>query len=281
MGQQAAVGVLAGGVGKFHAEHRGLNRVEAAVEALVDIVVAAVGAVVGKTAYGVGEFGVGGRDASGVAEGADILGRIETECAGVTEGADGACAVESRRHRTGANGLGAVLDDNQSLAPNDIGHPVAPRHTAVKMYGHHGADAGANGRGYATGREVHGALVGVDEHRTQSGVGYGEHGGYVRVGGDNDSVTGIQAPEMDEGAESQAQGIESVAETHTAGGLAETRHVVLEGVDLGAADVASRSYHPPGGGDQGVGVWLVHLAEIEKRIFECHIGKVAEDWLIG
>lgn len=109
-GDGAPHGVFLGGVRQLHVEHGRLHRIEATVEACVDVVVTPVGAVVGERAYCSSQFRVGGGYGASVAHAADVFGRIEAERGGVAEGASGSRAVQSVVGRDCPDGLGVVLD---------------------------------------------------------------------------------------------------------------------------------------------------------------------------
>ena len=181
-GYLAPACVLGVEVRQLHVEHRGLHGVEAAVVALVDVVVAAVAAVVGQSPYGGGELGVGATHGAGVAEGAEVFRGIKTECRGMPERAGGVRAARRRLGRHCADGLRVVFHQDKIVAANDICHRGVVGRAAVEVYREQGPCARANVFLQQTAVDIHRGLVGFDEHRTQTAVGHGEHGGYVGIG---------------------------------------------------------------------------------------------------
>ena len=83
--QISAVIILAVGIWEFDSQYRCLYGIEAAVEAGIYIVVLAVGAVIALSLYGGCELRIGCSHGSGIAYGADVFGRIETESGGIAE----------------------------------------------------------------------------------------------------------------------------------------------------------------------------------------------------
>ena len=114
-GQFAAVIVFSLGVGEFHVECGSLQGIHAAVETAVQIVVALGRTIVGECAHGVGQAGVGGRDRSGVAEGAYSFCGVERECRGIADGAGDDASGG------GSDCLCVVFDDQEVVAAGYVG----------------------------------------------------------------------------------------------------------------------------------------------------------------
>ena len=103
-GDLATTGVVGVDVLQLHAEQCGLQFVEAVVGALDEILVFLVRTVIAERADHVGELLVLAGERAGVAEGAEVLARVEAESRGVAPSA-GLDAAE-----VGAVGLRGVFE---------------------------------------------------------------------------------------------------------------------------------------------------------------------------
>ena len=192
------------------------------------MVVLLAAAVVAQDADLLGDGVVVGGDQAAVAEAAEVLAREEAVGAGIADAAGHASAVG------GAEGLGAVLDDLQTVFLGDRADLVHVGRLAEQV--HRQDRARAPGYGGADGLRVDVEAAGQDvhEHRDGAAVADGLGGGDEGEGGGDDLVALADAG----GAQGQVQGIgtggaaEGVTHAKVVGGF------LLEGLHIGAEDVA-------------------------------------------
>ena len=110
-------------VAQLHAQHRGLQRVEARVHAEFLVHVATARAVHAQAAQALGEFGVVGAQEAPFAGATEVLGRIEREARDATAPADATPARVPRADR-----LRSVLDERHAVLarPTPAAHPGRP-----------------------------------------------------------------------------------------------------------------------------------------------------------
>ena len=102
------------------------------------------------------------------------------------------------------------------------------------------------------GVDVEGARVRLHRHRRGAALAHGQPGGDVGVAGHDDFVA---RPDV-HGAQGQMQGVQAVGHADAVGGAAVGGVVGLEGIDLGAEDVAAGGQHA---GDGRVNLGLEFL----------------------
>ena len=114
-----------------HAQERGLELVETAIDTVLDVAIAVGLAVLAYQAQAVGQVRIARHDGAAIAQCPEVLRRIERERAERAQGSGGA-AAPGRAHR-----LRAVLDHRQT----DLEHRAQVRDLAIEMDRHDGARA--------------------------------------------------------------------------------------------------------------------------------------------
>jgi hypothetical protein len=183
--------------------------------------VALGGAVVTQRAHDRRHLGVVGHERAAVAQGAEVLRRVEAEAGGVAE-RPGARAVEAR-----PVSLGGVLE--QRYVPGrraDLGHRRRPavevdRHDSGRVRGERGLDP----------LRVHAAGGRVDVHEHRPGAGRGDRLDRGDEGAGHRDHLAARA--RAEGEQRQAQGLGAVAQADAVLGAAPVREGRLELVELG------------------------------------------------
>jgi hypothetical protein len=157
--------------------------------------------------------------------------------------------------------LGGVLEQLEAMP---VGDRAQWRHVgglAVEMDGDDRARARADRRFDARGVDVAGGLVGLHRYRRRAGLAHREPGRDEGVRRNDHLVAGADAP----GAQHEVQRVEAVADADRVGDAAVRGELALEGVDLGAEDVAARSEDALARLAQRRRVRRVDAAEVEER----------------
>ena len=131
-------------VPQLHAQNGSLNLVDAAIHALIDVVIAAVGAVIGKRPHGIGELPVVGGDGTGIAHCAKVLSGVEARSGSMPEPAGGISAPQPCHRRFGIDGLGVVFDEQQAVGAGKLDERGVAARCAVEVHRHYGAGACIN-----------------------------------------------------------------------------------------------------------------------------------------
>ena len=176
--------------GEFSEEYGGLQFVETAVAAAVTKVIAAVAAIVAKGSDDGCEFCVVGGDCACIAQRTEVLGGIETVGGGMTE------TSGSPAFKGAAVSLGIVFNEQQVMPGCDAAYLVGICAPAIEVHDHDGARSRCDGGLNKTLVNLQGVCIGFHEHGDEPVFGYGENGGDVGVGGDDDLVAWMQSSHL-------------------------------------------------------------------------------------
>ena len=214
-------------------EHRGLQRVEAAVVAEQFVVVAHLGAVTAQHVHFFGERVVVGQDHAAVPDRAEVLRREERKGPGVADAAD------QPAHPARTGGLGAVLDHLELVALRDLADRRHVAREPVEVHRDDRARALGDPRLDLRRVEVEGRLVDVDEDRPRPRVlddlGRRDEGERRR----DDLVPGAHArPEQPE-----QQGVGPGGHADRVAHAVQLRHLLLEAGERRAEDVLGPAQH--------------------------------------
>ena len=124
---------------QLDAQHCRLQFVHAAVQPLIDVMVASVGAIVCEGSDSVGKRLVVCGHGPGIAHRPDIFCGIETESRRIAESAGYAGAVQASARGRGTYCLRVVLHNLEIVFPGYAGKRIRPARCAVKMHHHDGA----------------------------------------------------------------------------------------------------------------------------------------------
>ena len=113
---------------EFHPQKRGLQWVEAAIEALHFVHIFFARAIIAQHADAVGDFWVVGRDRAAIAHGAEILARIKAPGHGIAMRAE-ALAFVSR-----TMGLGGIFEYVKPVFAGDLNDRIQIRGLAIEMH---------------------------------------------------------------------------------------------------------------------------------------------------
>ena len=131
-GNLAATGVVGVDVFQLHAKQRGLQFVEAVVGALDEVLIFLVRAVVAQGADHVGQLLVLAVERAGVAEGTEVLARVEAEGRGIAPGAGLDAADMS------TVGLSGVFEQKEAALAAELRDRGHVGELAVEMDGEYG-----------------------------------------------------------------------------------------------------------------------------------------------
>lgn len=225
-------GIGAAGLGpllqifELDAEDDGLEGIDAAVDADDVMVVTGLHAVDAEDAQFVGQGIVIGGHHAGVSRATEILGGEEAEAIDESHGSGGT-ALE-----LGADGLGGILDDGDSMASGDLEDGVHARALAEKVDRQDGPGARGDGGLELLDIEIEivGANIDIDGPGAEPGNGAGrrEEG----KGDGNDLIALADA----EGHEGQEQGIGAGGAADGVPDTAIGGRLLLESLDLRAHD---------------------------------------------
>ncbi|MNX91376.1 hypothetical protein D3C86_1234510 [compost metagenome] len=246
-GGRAAPRVVRRQVGQLHAQDGGLDLVQPRVRARQAADVAILPAVFAQPPDLLGDLGRGRRDAAAVADGAQVLGRVEAEGGRIAEGADLA-PVKLR-----AVGLRAVLDHLEAVTPGELHDPGHVGRVAVDVDRDDGLGRGRDEAFEGAGVHAAGGGVDVAEDRHGARELDGRRGGDRRVGDGDDLVAGLDA----HGAQGEGDGVRAVGDPHAVRKAEEGGEFTLEGLDLLAEDVPALLQDPRDGGLDGLRVRVV------------------------
>jgi hypothetical protein len=228
-GQRAAMVVHRVEPAQQHAAHRGLDVVEAQIEADLGMHVLVEPAVIAQPPAARRDVVVIGHEQSAVAHHRQVLGGVEREGAGPAEAADLPALPGS------AVGLRAILEEPEAALGAKLLDAGQIGRLAVEMNGHEAHSPGADlARGVV---EIHGVrVVGVDEDghgaRKANGLDRGEGG----VRRDQHLVVGFDA----KGLERHPERGRGARREHRVLGAVVARELGLEGLALRAENVLAR-----------------------------------------
>lgn len=232
-----ALGVELFQVAELRAQERGLQFVEARVDADKLVVVFLFAAVIAQHAERPRKLFVIRHDGAGVAEGTEILCRVKAETA---------CVAERARHRAAefrAMRLGTVLDEAQAVRLRDAADRVHLRGLAIEMDDHDGTRFRRDGRLDACGVERE-TVIRLDKDRRRTIRRDGEDGRDVGIGGHDDFVPCPDA----ECTHRERQRVETRGDADTVFPPDKGRKGLFERPDFGAEDVPAAPQHPQRGG---------------------------------
>ena len=214
-------------VAQFHPEHSSLDFVQAAVISLINIVVASVGTVIGQCPNGCGKGVIVGDYSSTVAQGTQVLGRVEADTCRVTQSARDERAVQAGYAAVGANRLGVILYNAQVVVAGRLHQCHVPTGSAIEVHWHDGAGARCDKSLKQAGVEVHGVNAGVAQHGHQAALADGENAGDIGVGGHDNLIALTHDSHFLVGLQDKPQGVEAVAHPHAVPCLAQGRNFLL------------------------------------------------------
>ena len=232
-----ALGVELFQVAELRAQERGLQLVKARVDAENLVVVFLLAAIVAQYAERLREFCIICHDGTGVAECAEVLRRVETEAARITERA---------RHRAAelrAMRLGTILDEAQVICFRDAADIIHLCGLAVEVDDHDGLCLRRDGRLDARGVERE-TIIRLDKDRRRTIRRDGEDGRDIGVGRHEDFVPRPDA----ERAHRERQRVKARADADAVFPPDIGRERLLKRLDLGAEHVPAAPQHAQRGG---------------------------------
>ena len=172
---------------EFDAQDGGLQRVQAAVDAMNFVKIFLFAAVNAKHLETLGHGGIVGGDQAAIAGSAEIFGRKETEAAKIAEGS-GEAAVVAR-----ADGLRGVFHDKKifGFGDGEDGSEIGGK--PEEMDGHDGFGVCGDGGFDIFGIEIEGDGIDVDEDGLGAELEDGAGGGNEAEGSGDDLVAGTYA----------------------------------------------------------------------------------------
>jgi hypothetical protein len=225
---------------ELHAQERGLELVEPARIAELDVHVLARGAVVAQEAHALRDVVTRREDHAAVAAAAEILRGVERQRARVAPRRDGP-AVIARAHR-----LGGVGDHGQPPPPGHGLDLVHRGRVTVQVHRHHGARPRRHGGLEAPGIEIVRLRVDVDEDGHGPEHHHGARGGHEGERRRDHLVARTHA----HGLQGEEQGVGPGVEADAVTGAAERGQLRFERLHLGAQNEATAREHARGGGEQ-------------------------------
>ena len=194
-GDFPAAGVVGVEILQLHVQHGGLYLVKARVRTLVDMMVLAVGTVVGDGLYFCKKLSVIGGDAAAVAHAAQVLARVEGKRARVAQIAQLPALIQ------GAVRLGAVFKHLEMILFRQRPYLFHAHGLTVEMHHHDGTGARRDGLFHSVGVDVAGIQRGFHQHGRAAVFGNGQKGGDVGVGGHDDFIARPEAVRLDDEVE--------------------------------------------------------------------------------
>ena len=217
------------------------------------MIVARRHAVVAEQAHARRESVVVAGDEAGIAERAEVLGRIEREAAGQPQSADAASAV------AGADGLGRVLDER-----HPAGNGGQRRHVhrlSEQVHGNDGLGLRCHRPAHRIDVQVVGRRVDVDQHRPRAEPGHASGGGEERKRRRDHLVAFADAGRH----QRHQQRVGARRYPDCVRHLEVVGEFALEGEDFLAHDAALAVAHPGDGLEELVAQRPVLGLEVEKR----------------
>ena len=215
---------IAGVVREFDSQQGGLKWIEAKVAPDLEVKIFRTAAVGAQEAGLISECVVLGDEHAAIAETAEVFGWEEGKSTKIADGATGLIFV------AGADRLGAVLDDTQTVSAGEGHHAIHVGGLAEEVDG----DDGFSLRGYFTGGlcgiDIEADGAGIDEHGSSAGTGDTSGGGEEREGGDQYFVPGADA----EGHQGEDEGVGAAGDADGMGGAHHGGNFFFEGGDLRA-----------------------------------------------
>src|SRR5262245_960252 len=156
---------------ELYPKERGLQLVEPARIAELEVAIAPTVAVMTQAAQPLGQVAAVGQDHPGVAAGAEVLGRVEREAGGIPPGPERPPRVR------GADHLRRVLDHGHAVGAAELGDAIDGRRVTVQVDGDDGPRARGDGPRNPLGLERVRVRVDVDEDRGRPGHDDGRGGG--------------------------------------------------------------------------------------------------------
>jgi hypothetical protein len=233
----------------------GLDLVQAAVPADLVVHVLLGRPVVAQRAEPVGDVRVRRRHGTAVAEGAQVLPRVEAPGGRVGQTPDRDAPVP------GAVRLCGVVEHHEAVPPRQRQDRVEVHGVSVEMDREERPSPWADGVLDSVRRPPAGHRAGVDGHGDGAHVHDRQPGGDEGVGRHHDLVAGPHA----ERAEAQREGVQPVPDAHGRAGADEGCPPGLEGRELRTQQDPLAAQHPEGGLGELVLQFDVQCGEVEQR----------------
>ena len=228
--------------------------------------VARVGPIICQGTHRAGEAFVVGGHSAGIAQRADILGRVKTERGGISQGAGSISSFRRGIFGSSADGLGIVFYNQQSVMCGKIGHLTVVGRAAVEMHCKYSLDLVGQVFFEPRSVDIERTGVGLGENRYETVVRNCQYRSYVSVGRDDNGVARLERAQFYICSENQSEGIETVAHTHSEGCSCRRCKFLLEHLYFGASDVSARADYPECGFLKLLPVCGVYQSKVQKRI---------------
>ena len=149
-------------VAQFHSQNGSLNLVDAAIYALINVVISAVGAIVCQSPHRISQRLVVGSHSTGIAHRSKIFCGIETRCGSVSESAGGERAPQPGNRRACAYGLSVILNEQQVVGASKFKQSGVAARRAIEVHRHNGASACVDGFFNQACVEVQRSCIGIN-----------------------------------------------------------------------------------------------------------------------
>ena len=212
---------------ELDSQHRRLQRVESAVDALLEVDILLRRAVIAQRGDALGQCGVMGGDGTGIAECAEVFAGVKAP------GHDVAAVADAPRAPGRAVGLCGIFHQAQTVSVADRAQRVEVGRAAVQVHRHHRPSARRDGRLHKPSVDAMGRRIGLHRHRRGADLADRQPTGDVGVGRHDHLVarTDVQR------AQRQHQRIQPVAQADAVRGTDRGGEIVLESLDLRPQDV--------------------------------------------
>ncbi len=245
-----------------------LDRIKTAIEALVNIMIPPVGAIVGKRPHCISKIGVRGRHSSGIAYRTNIFSRIKTESRSIAK-ATCAGGLAGRRPRSICPyGLGIVLNNNKPMSGGGLCHKFIIAWPTVEMNCKYSLGARAYTLLNKRCIKIERAWIGFNKDGRKTTVGHRQHRGYIRICRHNNLIARSKSSKLNIGPENKPECIKPVADTDGIDTPGMGRKLTLECLHFLSADVTARVNHSDGSFFKLIGVRGINGAKVKKRILQ-------------